>query len=562
MKKLAVLIAMLLVLIVPLTVNAAPLLHPAPNSMGEPSVERPFGFFFDEVRGDYRQSLGQPQESIIQTRDAYLTYFENRVKGARTGSTHTSSFVIQPIDKTDWNIIKNRTGQAMYYVGRHDKNAEVVQHLERAINNYAKFYNGNAQFIKDIILAEVTGKVDYYDFRDQPIYQYGSPSFSIQDMFMLTGDDLFFRIPYVSRLSGAGNPVLVESYLDDFDPFNPPEDPIAYFSKAGQVWEQTTTEWPTIKNVQVLENGDVEYTFTIHAVYDNKGYVDVIGNFEQKKALLPNSHQLGSLDLYWRKHAHEYFRNLVGNQEGANAFKNSVIELEIPFTPYETQTFTHIIPKADVERILNGDGNMITVYVTDNYGRYAYKEVPYGIDLGCSPILERPIGDSDTLIYFPPLPSGYSSIAIGGYAKWSLTYNANACRVIEGVNGHNDKTLGHEPSKKIYLKNLGLWEYRMTPTKDGVTIENISSSDELRPLNVQLKKGNTIVERFQLERNQKKTFKVTKDGQYSFYFPSLTEVEGFWDNVTDMNGSRKVTSEYPDLLRPHILDLVNTYSKK
>lgn len=544
-----------MVVAVPLTVTATSLMHPAPNSMGEPSVGELFGTDFLDIRGDYRASLGQ-QESVIQERNAYLTYFENRVTGAKTGNTNTTSFVIQPLSDEDWEIIKGRTGYSAYYVGRHDRNNDVVDNLERAINNYAQFYNGNAQFIKDIILAEVQDKLDYYDFRSQPIYQYGSPNFSIQDMFMLTGDDLFFNISYVSRFSGAGNSTLIEQREPEWNPNDPQADPLEYFSERTGVRESVTTHWPSIEDVQVLDNGDVQYTVKINSIYDNKGYVDVIGNFNTTKSLLPNNDQLASVDLYWRKHAHEYFRNLVANQEGANPFRNFVYEQEIPISAEQSQTFTHTVPQAEIERILSDNGNMLTLYVTDNYGRYAYKEVPYAPEKESCLRFSRWIDDHKFYIH---IPSGVRGI--GSTVRWSLTYNKNVCAMDEVITMHNNEGAGHRPEKDIYNKALGIWDFQVKPIQgSGVEVKNTSKT-ESRPLVIQLKRGDNVIKTFSLDKGATKKLNVPAMGDYYLYFPTPSEVSGFWDYKEQIMYYRKASKEFPDYIKPYVDKMLEQYGE-
>lgn len=129
----------------------------------------------------------------------------------------------------------------------------------------------------------------------------------------------------------------------------------------------------------------------------------------------------------------------------------------------------------------------------------------------------------------------------------------------EVVTLHDEEGYGHHPDKRIYNKGLATWEVWVRPVQGGgVEIENTSKS-ESRPLVVQLKYGDSVIETFTLAKGAKKKVNVPNSFDYYFYFPTPSEQMGFWDDKENIMRTRKASKEFPSYIMPHVEEMLAKY---
>jgi hypothetical protein len=381
----------------PITVRPS-MAHPTTGSLGEPSIGVNFGYKYTQIQGDFRATFGSGGRTV--TPDSKLGFTQSTTVGATSGNIQPSILDLINVDPS----LLDKTGYNVYYVGNDGNLAALTTNLSNAIDQYAQLRNGNAEYIKELLLEKLKNANGMYD--NMPSTDFGD--YGLKDMFIrFDSYKLFFRPAYLGQFSGDGkvqtvidqSPQRVMQY-DANGNLIAEETDESYYAQPMKSYQTTSSTWPNISSVEDSTNGDVTYTATVYGSNGTAGKADLIANFDQNKGQLPNPN-LQSLDGYWRRFMFSYYTNLV---DTANlSFIQSMPNID--YTDADHQDVTYTIPASTIQKMVDPSrsDNTVTLYVTDMFGRYTSKTIPYTVqsqpnlkvtDIQYSP---NPVNPGDTV---------------------------------------------------------------------------------------------------------------------------------------------------------------------
>jgi hypothetical protein len=428
----------------PITVRPS-MAHPNTNSLGEPPIGVNFGTTYDKIQGDFRATFGSNGRTVKPT--SVLGFTQSTTVGATSGSIQPSILNLINVDPS----LLDKTGYNVYYVGGNGDLDTIKSNLSKAIDQYAQLRNGNALYIKELLLDKLQAANGYYE--NMSTNDFGD--FGLKDMFVkFDWDKLAFRPAYIGQFSGDGKvqtlidqvPQRVMKY-DSNGNLIAEETDESYYAQPMKSYQTTSSPWPNITSIQEQPNGDVTYTATVYGSNGTAGKADLIANWDQNKTRLP-SLKLDTLDDYWRKMVEPYYADMVTKQAAPGSFQYFMKSLpDFAYTNADHQDVTYTIPASDIQSIVDSSrtDNTVTLYVTDMFGRYVSKTIPYQI-MQVKPNL------SLTTVWYSPDPAQpkqtvNTSVQITNSSNQTITTDLVATSSYAGKIG--EKTITLQPGQTI-----------------------------------------------------------------------------------------------------------------